>query len=200
MRLDNMKDAWQHHMREDNNLAGRLEDARARAAALDADVRRRDRRESVVALVMAPLFLLMAVAATTAMSRIGALVVVAACLYIPMRLRAARRTFATAGLPVADALRTELRQVQSQERLLGSATLWYFGPLGLGIGLYIAGGPAPVTFRAVMIAALVVLYGGLAAWNVRVARRDVAPVAAALRESLDELEHDNDSTEAPDDA
>lgn len=200
MRLDNLKDAWQHGMHGDNDPVGALEGARARAAALDADVRRRDRRESIVALVMAPLFLLMAFTATTAMARVGALIVVAACLYIPLRLRAARRASATAGLPVADALRTELRQVQSQERLLGSATLWYFGPLGLGVGLFIAGGPASVLSRAIMIAALLLLYGGLAVWNVRVARRDVAPIAAALRQSLDELEHDNDSTEASHDA
>jgi len=197
MRLDHIRDAWLSEGEGSEPDPGAalvaLGAARARAAELEANVRRRDWRETVVALVMAPVFLLLAFSATSALATAGALIVVAACLYIPLRLRTARRSIESAGLPVADALRLELEQVEAQQRLLGSTILWYFGPLGLGVALYIAGGTAPLLSRTLQIGALIVLYGLLAVWNIRVARRDLAPTAAALRQAIHEIEAADDA-------
>ncbi|HSJ26484.1 MAG TPA: hypothetical protein VK929_17525 [Longimicrobiales bacterium] len=195
MKLDSLRDAWRHGDDEapDASSAAALDAARQRAAALAADVRRRDRRETVVALLLIPVFLLFAFRAPTTLATVGALIVVVSCAFIPLRLRAARQAEPDPGLPVAAALREELERVRAQERLLGSVLVWYVGPLGLGLALYMAGGTESVAFRAGSLLVLAVLYAGIAWLNLHTARHNVRPIARALEQSIRELEGGDDA-------
>ncbi len=162
---------------------------RARAAELARVVRRRDLLETGTALAMLPLFAWRAATAQDPLSAVGAAIIAAACMLIPVRLWAARRGDPDPARPVALALRAELARIRAQERLLGSVAWWYVGPIALGLLLSTAGGSGPPLFRAAYAASVVALSAWVLRLNRRAAREELGPVAEELEgwlASLDE--------------
>lgn len=183
--------------------AEELEAVRARAAELDRGVRHRDYIETAVALVMLPVFVWLAVTEAHLVSAIGAAIVAGACVLVPIRLYWARHHPRDSGLPVAAALRVELRRVRAQERLLGSTFWWYFAPIGAGVILFVVGAPvssepgpaytATIVFKVVYVIAVIVAYGFLLRLNRRAARERFAPVARQLEGWLANLDETSDN-------
>ncbi|HEU4560834.1 MAG TPA: hypothetical protein VFS20_23485 [Longimicrobium sp.] len=161
---------------------------RARAAGLARDVRRRDRLETGAALVVFPFFAWIAARAPSPVSAVGAVIVMAACVLIPLRLRRARHGDVDPALPLAWALRAELARVRAQERLLGSVAWWYLAPLGIGVILVRVGAPGPQLHKAAYVVSVVALGAGLLFLNLRAVRREVRPLAAELERWLADLD------------
>lgn len=181
-----------------------LDAVRARAAGLERAVHRRDYLETGAALVLLPFFMWLAVTVGQPVSAIGAAIVAGACVLVPIRLYMARRRAPDSGLPVALALREELRRVRVQERLLGSVVWWYLAPFGVGVILFVAGLPvstgsdtaasaAVVVAKIAYAIAVVALYGYILRLNHRAARDQFAPVAHQLERWLANLDESSDA-------
>lgn len=161
-----------------------IESARARAEQIDRAVRRRDWLETLIALAMAPLFGWMALNSASWTSTLGAWIVTAACLLIPVRLRLARRATPDRGLPVARAVEAELAAIRAQQRLLGSVAWWYLTPLGAGVILFFSGAPVSTWTKVAYAAAVVGIYVWMLRLNLHAVRAKLDPVARELEHWL----------------
>lgn len=151
MRFEDLERAWQHResvVDRPPEPERQLAAVREKAGVLERTVRRRDLLETVIALLLLPVFAWFALRASHPLSRLGAAIIAAACVAIPLVLRRARRRDPDLGLPVADFLRLELAFVLRQRRLLLTVPLWYLGPLGVGAVLFFAGGSPSVWITA----------------------------------------------------
>lgn len=167
-----------------------LTDVLARARDMDRAIRLRDRIETGVAVLVAPFFGYVAFAAPPILSRIGAALIVAACVLIPLRLRAARRQPPDHGRPTREAVALELDRLRAQERLLSTSLWWYFGPLGLGAILVMTGPGGSAWYVGGSIVVVTALLGAMLRLNLRTVRNDLRPrirhleiVAQAYQES-----------------
>jgi len=159
-----------------------------RLEGLERTVRRRDWVETGSALLMVPLFAGVALAASDRVVRLGALVVVAACLLIPWRLRAARRPPLDRGLSIAEALRQELDRVTAQQRLLRSVLWWYLGPLGLGVALIVVGSVPSFWPATATLVVMTWLYWQIWRLNQRTVERQLEPRIGEILSWLESLE------------
>ncbi|MGH7445333.1 MAG: hypothetical protein ACREKM_10670 [Longimicrobiales bacterium] len=192
MEFDEMVEAWRRQPTPATDPAQELRAVRARAADLARTVRRRDWIETGIALVLLPLFAWQAARGPTLLASIGAAIIAVACILIPLRLRHARGRSPDPTLPVLDALRAELQRVRAQERLLGTVAWWYFGPLGIGVILFVGGSSASAAFRIGYAVVVVLLYGGLLHLNLRAVRDIYGPLARELETWIADIEGDTD--------
>jgi len=180
MNFDAIPDAWRSAGEPPSDPAAELAGVRARAAALERGVRRRDWLETGAALLLVPIFAWLALTTSSALSAAGAAIVVVAAIMIPIRLRWARRAAPDPTLPVAQLLEAEVTRLRRQERLLMTAAWWYFAPLAAGAVLFVAGTPVPVAMRigyAVLVAILSIALVGLTR---RAARARIHPLIREL--------------------
>jgi hypothetical protein len=133
---------------------------------------------------MFPLFVWWAVTAVHPVSALGAAIVAGACVFIPIRLRMARRRGPDRSQPLTRALEAELARIRAQSWLLGSVALWYLAPLGVGVILYTAGLPVPPPIKISYAAAVVALYGWIFHLNRRAVQHDLGPVERELERWL----------------
>jgi hypothetical protein len=193
MDFEAMSDAWR---REGAGPASdprqELETVRARAAGLRRAVRRRDWTETGVALVLLPIFVLLAVKTAQPLSAIGAAIVAAACVLIPVRLKLARPATIDRSGPVTQVLRAELAAIDAQERLLRGVAWWYFSPIGAGVILFMFGAPVPLAFKILYGGVVVALFLWLIELNRRAVRRVLRPMARQLEISLAEFAESSD--------
>ncbi|MFK8052571.1 MAG: hypothetical protein AB8F65_06325 [Woeseiaceae bacterium] len=107
-----------------------------------AKITRRDRLESIVAIAMLPVFgygLWMAVSKQNWMQVCATLVLLAALVWIPLRMRHARklRPVADPQMSIKDFLRAEHAAMKAQEAQALTAWLWYVLPISVGaVGFY----------------------------------------------------------------
>lgn len=183
----------EHWRRQDAAEEGRdpvteIRSIRERARELDRAVRRRDRLETGVAIVMLPLFVWVALTSPYPVSAAGAWILVAACILTPLRLRAARKARPLAGSPLAEGLRAELTWLRGQERLLGTVAWWYVGPIALGAVLLVGGGAGSSVSKAIYTAIVAAGSAWIVRLNRKAVRNDVAPVTRTLEGWLADLE------------
>lgn len=161
MNWDDAKTAWQKSKTSEADDVASL--APSSLDKLWSRVLRRDWLETIVALPMIPLF-----GFTTWQSASKglwaaaafALLITAAVVWIPFKLRAARR-LRPAPDPqqsVLEFLRAELAAVQAQSRLARAAWLWYMSPIAVGvIGFYTS--VAGFNADSLRYAVLVIFFG-----------------------------------------
>ena len=160
--------------------------------ALRAAVRRRDRRETIAACVVAVVFAIdlpFAAAAGQWWRFAFALLLVASALMTPLILRLGR---GEGGEMAADAallqsLRGRHAHARAQARLLEWAGLWYVAPMAVGLVGFtrVVAGTSPL---AVGYIALVLAFSLFIAWlNWRAARRSLRPHVQHLQAQIDAL-------------
>jgi hypothetical protein len=188
--LERLRTAWDRRLPPTlppDDAVRELERVRARAREFEAAVTRRDRIEAFCALLLLPIFAWFAVHAAHPLSRLGSVVLVVACLLIPLRLRLARGRSPDPSLPVASFLRLQLRLATSQRRLLLTVALWYLLPLGVGVVLFVAGA-VPWWWAAAYAALVVAFFAYLYRLNRAVVRVEVEPRERELRLWIELLE------------
>ena len=190
--MDNLKRAWRQipPATPPRDPRQALASVRERARQLDATVRRRDRVETLTALALLPVFAYFALQAEAPLVRLGAAVVAAACILIPVRLRGARHAAPDAGLPVAAFLRRELEVVESQRRLLLTVPVWYLGPLGVGVILFFAGAVASIWWTLLYTTIVIATFGWLYRLNRRAVTSELDPRADELRTWISSVDQD----------
>lgn len=154
---------------------------RARSIALDRTLKHRDRIETWAALLVFPIFAWTSVAGRFTVSRIGSGVLAAACLFIPLWLRRARRKALDPGLPLTGALAMERARVAEQVRLLKTVLWWYLLPLGAGVLLFLAGPLKSPWLIGLATLGVGAFYGWIYQLNQRAIREELVP-------RLDELD------------
>lgn len=201
MEFERLPELWRQQREPGTSRSPKdaLAAVRREAVALERTIRNRDRLECGIALVMLPIFAWLTFAARHDISRIGAAIIALGCLLIPVRLHLAREPMSTdPGQPLTLALAQELARVRAQQRLLASVAWWYFGPLGLGVVLFVAGGLASAWLKAGFTLVIVLFYGWLWRLNQAANRSQLAPRARQLESwlaSLGELERGSTSSE-----
>jgi hypothetical protein len=190
MDFDQLGETWRRRGGAGGSPVKALEAVQQRATSLRRIVRRRDRIEIGVALLMLPLFGWLAIASRNDVSRAGAAIVAVACALIPFRLRAARRPESDPGQPLLVRLRQELSQVEAQDRLLSSVAWWYLAPLGVGVILFV-GGTASRTWGAVYAVVVIAVYTWLYHLNRRAVVTELQPRARELQDWISHLEQGN---------
>lgn len=136
---------------------------KADSARFDRMIRRRDRIETIAAVLVALVFLPQLWWGSW-LTRLGVVLFVAGSVLTYVRLRGARRDAPSPDMtaPVVEMIRGRLDSVDAQIRLLESVFWWYLAPLGLGVILIFAGGVgaslATLVYTAVVVAAVMVIY------------------------------------------
>ncbi len=189
MDWDTLKNQWQTgggEALDREQAAAIVAAARERSETLHRRVRGRDRLETIVALLLAPFFAVVAVIEGRQglwITVIGCAVLVAACIYIPLKLRGARRL-----LPRADAasgllayLRGERRALEAQVKLARGVLRWYLAPIAVGVLL---------VFVGIQGASLASLYYALAVLGISAAIyfANLLAVARQFEPRLNEIE------------
>ncbi len=193
MNLDEMSQAWRDDPATAPPSPEVVAGVRARAEELDRTLRRRDRRETVVAVAVSLLFLA-AFPVSGLVTRVGILVTVAAAIFIVFVLRRARRGEGTPDpdAPLLVVLHRERERVGAQIRLLRSVVWWYILPIGVGVMLIFGGGVGWGPLTMGYGAAVVVLGWVVHALNQKAVRTELVPRHEELDSLLRELEGRND--------
>ncbi|MGK7312511.1 MAG: hypothetical protein ACN0LA_09750 [Candidatus Longimicrobiales bacterium M2_2A_002] len=200
MTLDAYRDAWN---RQDVNDRDRPTDeelvamTERRAADFDRTIRRRDRLETLAAVVVILVFGFEAVTATAWLERTGAAIVVVASAFIVWWLRRTRSgsgsvagDASAAVLPVAERVRLERDSVDAQIRLLESVLWWYLAPLALGISLFILGLGTGTLLTVASLVGLIIVYAVIWRINQRTVRRELRPRRERLSRLLGQLQNE----------
>ena len=163
-------------------------DVIGRSVQVALDITRRDRRETITALFLFPVFLYFAYRAPASLAKAGAVLVALSCIWVPLWLRKSRSSPPDLARPVVETLRRELERTRTQIRLLRSVGWWYLAPTILGSVLFVAGGSAETVYKALyaVVAAAVAVF--LYRANRRIATHDLEPHAAELEQLLAEFE------------
>jgi hypothetical protein len=150
---------------------------------MEKRIRRRDTRELIGAII-GGLLIAPGIFRGPVLARVGAAVMVAGLAFISLRLTRARHVGAPPAsdlsLSVVDALRAELRRVETQIALLESVLWWYIAPVAAGAVMIVAGnrGTSLFTFGYAIVVALIAW--ALVVLNARAARRTLRPRKAEL--------------------
>ena len=194
--------AMRHQWRQAESAAPALVDpdviegVRQREQKLRAAVKRRDRLESGVALVLAPIFGYMTMRAGLSAKWWPMLFcawLTAWTLYVPWQLWRVRRRMPEARIDSAllDYLPRQRDAMLMQARMLERVWLWYLAPCAIGvIGLNFAAQGA-TTGNFVYAAIVLVFFGYLARLNRRAARTQFRDLAASIDRQLAHLDQEN---------
>lgn len=160
---------------------------RERATAVDHAAKARDLLETGVAALMLPLFAWLALQVPHPLSKVGATMIAAGCVLVPLRLRLARGHPVDAALPVLVALAAERARLESQAALLNSIGWWYLGPLLGGALLFLLG--APLHPIADASAVIVIGFCGVVLYraNIAAVRRELDPLIARINDLMRDL-------------
>ena len=193
MTLDDYRDVWQEQEPSDDfdDLEEVLNDMKERSEEYDRTIFWRDVREIGAAVLVAGFFGWTAVSAETLLTRIGALIVVAAAGLIVWKLRATRESGEDemAGRPVAERLKAEIERVEDQIRLLENVLWWYLAPMGAGLVVMVASGGIEGWFEPVYLGGLVVFFGFVWWLNQRAVDRCYRPHRRDLVRTLRRIEN-----------
>jgi hypothetical protein len=170
----------------------------AEPARLWTIIRRRDWIETTVAVLCAVFFGAMSVALLLGglqMAALFGLWLTGVCVYIPLRLRHARRLIPTPdpGRPVIEFLRAERAALVGQCELLGSVWRWYWGPIAIGvIGFFVSiAGWGWMSAAYVLI--VVVMSAGIETFNRKAIRDSITPGLEALDRQIQDMETEDEA-------
>ncbi len=166
------------------------------SARLWRRIRSRDLIETAAAVLLAPCFGIAAYALFAAGFRVSAafsLFLVAAIVYVPLRLRRARRMIPEPdpNRPVREFLAAERAALLGQAEMLRSVARWYCGPIGIGVIGFFAG-IAGATMLSLGYGLLVVaLCAGIEYANRHAAERGIRPAIDRIDDQIRQLEDED---------
>jgi hypothetical protein len=195
-----LKKLWQEQpLRNPNPSAAQLVSAmQNKTTQLRGTLLARDIRELAACVFVAVIFGIYYFTQRAPVTRIGALITVAAAIFVACKILYARRTTPVAkpDATVVESLRAELHSVRAQSQLLGSILWWYLLPLAFGTLVFVWGmqfGGLGFTFGAIAFKILFT-FGTLALdvfiyrLNQRARSKQLLPVEAQLQSLLHSAE------------
>lgn len=192
MRLEELKSLWQADspagVENRQSEAEMMENIRLRAERFDRRLRRRDWMETVAAALAIVAFAA-AMPALGWLARVGAVLITGGCVLVAWRLHGTRMRHAECGVdrPVAEVLRTQIRKLDDQIRLLEGVLWWYVAPIAIGCILVVAGLRGWSWFTVIYTLAVVALGAGVRHVNRRCARKELRPRRRELASMLESM-------------
>ena len=152
-------------------------------------VRRRDRREIVIGLLMIPLFGWWCVTIPQLFAKIGSAIIVAACLFVIFKLVRARRVGGKedATSDIRYNLSVSLQLLKRQIKLLDTVLWWYLLPFFTGVIFFYFSLVSNTLGRVVYAFVVVAAYGYIYYLNKRAVRKYLRPLEKNLTKILDDL-------------
>lgn len=196
MNWDVIQQGWQSTgpAPERSEVERMARDARQRARKLHRRVRWRDGLETVVAVVLAPVFAWLfhfMLGHGMWLAAAGSALIAVWCLYVPWRLHRARRLLPDpkASADMLSYLRQERVATRAQYELLRSILRWYLGPAAVGVFMVYYGIRGWSMETLYYFAAVFVLYGLIYIGNRSAASKQLAPALERIERAIEELEN-----------
>ena len=192
MNLEDARHEWQSQTTLEKSRMSEeemLELVKHSSSAFDRTIARRDRRETIAAIVVMILFLPL-LATGPWLARTGVLVVLGAFALIFTKLGAARRLEASErpDLSLAELLESERAKVNGQIHMLESVVSWYIIPPAAGAMLIVIGLEGLSWFTAGYAVFALAISLWIYRLNQRAVRRELRPRRSELERLLHELE------------
>lgn len=194
MELDEMKHIWKNQQIEngmDYSNQELLMLINNKSIAFEEQIKARDRREIVVAIIVALFFGVFFFFMPSVWQKVGSGIIVLSCILIGYKLRSVRRQ-SVANEPnhdhsVHQHLLCELRWVKSQKQLLQNVVWWYICPLALGLIVFAFGFQAGI-FKVLYI--IMVIAMSAATWylNKRAVNKRFEPLIKHLKKGISAID------------
>lgn len=197
MNLDDLKSNWQEKMLPTDapeNLTEYITMLEQKTVKMDKDIKRRDRLEIGVALLLIPAWIFGLFVSVSLIQTIGFLVAIASCIYIPYKLVKAKQIEPSKSNSLRAFLENERQKLIKQKQLLESVFWWYLGPLGLSIGLITLGAtakesgmPQPDMRLTIYLIVVAVFYAGIYVMNKKAVKKKFTPLLENIDDKLSQL-------------
>ena len=196
MNDDELKKLWQQQpLRNPDPSPAQLVSAmQNKTTQLRRTLLARDVRELAACVFVAVIFGIYYFTQRAPVTRLGALITVAASIFVAWKILYARRTTPAAkpDATVVESLRAELQSVRAQSQLLGSVLWWYLLPLALGTLVFVWGMPfgglaftfGAIVFKIVFTLGTLALDVFIYRLNQRARSSQLLPVEAQLQSLL----------------
>jgi hypothetical protein len=142
MKLDDLKSGWKTEVEqqcEQTNLTDVVRSLEKETNKLDKSVKRRDRLEISIALLLIPAWIWKLFYAASLIQSVGLWIAILACLLIPYKMLKAKQVEGPKDDSLLGFLAVEKIKLEKQKKLLESIVVWYIAPLMLAIVLITAG-------------------------------------------------------------
>ncbi|MBC3541015.1 hypothetical protein ACFSC6_17185 [Rufibacter sediminis] len=187
-----LKNLWQNARPQDQihlNQHLLLQEVSQEAKTVDQKIRQRDRTEIAVALIMIPLFGLVAWRLPFPLTKLGAALVIPWCLLVIYQLKRARRhsvqNFST---PLVHYLHQYRRYLQDQIQLLKGVLFWYMLPFSVCLVLYFMGFSSSPAGLAMYVTFIVVMNVLIYFNNRNALKQDLEPLLEKVDRTIASLE------------
>jgi VIT1/CCC1 family predicted Fe2+/Mn2+ transporter len=178
-----LKSLWQSQPSSDQSAEALLGNTRKAAVDFDRSIVSRNRREIIIAWILMPLFAGIAYIVPPLLSKVGALLIVPACLLIIYKLRSTRNSTApdhTSSL--LDFLSHYKAYVLKERRLLKTTMIWYALPVAIPMLMFFIGlGNYVLAIAALLVVPLIHII------NSQAVSSDVDPLIRELDEAIASL-------------
>lgn len=142
MTEEELKNIWQNNKQpypiKDNQII--LESSKAAFEDLERKIKLRDNRETIVAIILIPVFIAVAIRTEPLLSKIGAFLVVLSCLWIIYKLRTVKKyKQIDFTLPLIESLYHQRKYLNEEKKMLDNVLYWYIIPTAVPLQLYFVG-------------------------------------------------------------
>lgn len=187
-----LKQLWLNSTREQRveiNGEKLLESINQKILNMDKLIRRRDRLEIFVSVCMIPLFGWWLITVPQILGKVGAGIIMAACLLVIFRLIYARKVNVKEEITSAIRyhLMVSLQRVRQQIKLLSTVLWWYLLPFFIGVICFYYSYPTTLISKVVYTIIVATLYGYIYYLNKRAVKKHLKPLEENLKKALDEL-------------
>lgn len=136
--MDDLREIWQSQHVEPITMS--IEELRAKATKFERRIRSRNLRETIVAVILIPIFAAAFVHFQTPVERVGMALNIAALFYVIYRLNgAAAATAVPADIGFESCVSFHRRELERHRDLLRTVSRWYMGPLVPGVVVFTLG-------------------------------------------------------------
>lgn len=154
---------------------------------MQRSIKQRDVLEIGAAVVMIPIFTVVAVLVPFLLSKVGAAILVIWMAYVIWKLRQSKKQVPQQGLSMDQYLLASKDHVQGQIAMLRSVAYWYLLPPAVGIGLFFAGVPGSLYSRLGLFGVIAALYIVIYYLNQRAVKKDLQPLADQIDKALSDM-------------
>ena len=189
---DSIKELWLSASKErkvEINAEMLIDSLAKKIKQMERRVRRRDRREIVIGLLMIPLFGWWCVTIPQLFAKMGSAIIVAACLFVIFKLIRARRVSGKedAASDIRYNLSLSLQLLRRQIKLLDTVLWWYLLPFFTGVIFFYFSLVSNTLGRVAYAFVVVAAYGYIYYLNKRAVKKHLKPLERNLTKVLDDL-------------
>lgn len=187
-----LKQLWLNscnHQQVEINHEKLMQSITQKIESMEKSVRRRDRREILIAGCTILLFGWWLIIMPHLLSKIGAAIIIAGCFFVIIRLLHARRNNIKEDTASAINyhLMVSLQSVKKQIKLLDTVAWWYLLPFFTGSICFYYSFPVSVTSKTIYTITIAILYGYIYYLNKSAVAKTLKPLEENISNILNEL-------------